>query len=62
MCESNINYCIMGGDVGKVYNGALQGGLRLQRSKENVSYVLGTEYEHAIIPHWPLNHFFFLTN
>ena len=51
MYGSNINYCIMGGDVGKVCNSALQGGLRLQRSKENVSYVLGSEFEHAIISH-----------
>ena len=41
----------MGRDVRKVYNGALQGGLRLERSKENVSYVLGSEYEHAITSH-----------
>ena len=41
----------MGRDVRKVCNGALQGGLRLERSKENVSYVLGSEYEHAITSH-----------
>ena len=49
MYRSNIDYCVMDGDVSKVCNSSLQGGLRLQRSKENVPYVLGSEYGHAII-------------